>query len=370
VRLAFVAAQATVEAARSAYRLALLMRVITGYDVVVLTGGSSFFRGRDLPLLHRLGKRIVVVFTGSDHRPPFLNGKMYRAMSTDKIVAETKRIHRFVGLAERYATAIVALSSSAQFHSRPFVQFLALGIPFAPSEAKSVDGGPTFTGTGVRILHCPTDPISKGTATVRAIIDGLRADGLAIDYVEIIGRPHHEVLAALSACDFAIDELLSDTPLARFATEAAWFGKPAVTAGEYAREIVRDLPASLIPPSTFVPPEDAGAVVRRFVEDADHRIRQGRNVEAFVRGQWNPRAVASRFLEIVEGEVPPEWLYDPARLTYVGGWGLGANEWRLSVGAVLDKAGVESLGLSEALIGRIMARLREGPSAPAARSET
>jgi hypothetical protein len=341
-----------------------LAKVLIAYDVVVLTGGASFFRGRDLPLLRRLGKRIIVVFTGSDHRPPYLNGKMYRTRSTVEVVAETTRISRFVALAEQYASTIVALSSSAQLHRRPFVHFLALGVPFAPSPPVT-RRSPIFEGSGVRILHCPTDVISKGTPTVRAIIEGLRRDGLSIDYVELIGRPHHDILAALAECDFAIDELLSDSPLARFAVEAAWFGKPAVTAGEYAREISRDLPASLIPPSTFVPPEEVSPVVRRLVDDPDDRIKRGNEVEAFVRGRWNPMSVAERFLKIIEGEVPSEWVYDPACLRYVGGWGLSPDDWQRSVRAVVEASGVESLCLSERLLGEIVTRLHDVQSGSA-----
>jgi hypothetical protein len=364
-RLALFPVFVSVQAIRTAYRLALLAKVLIGYDVVVLTGGASFFRGRDLPLLRRLGKRIIVVFTGSDHRPPYLNGKIYRTRPTVEVVAETTRIRRFVALAERHATTIIALSSSAQLHRRPFVHFLALGVPFAPSPAVT-RRSPIFAGSGVRILHCPTDVISKGTPTVRAIIEGLRRDGLSIDYVELIGRPHHDILAALAECDFAIDELLSDSPLARFAVEAAWFGKPAVTAGEYAREILHDLPASLIPPSTFIPPEEVGPIVRRLVDDLDDRIKRGSEVEAFVRGSWNPLAVAERFLRIIEGEVPSDWVYDPACLRYVGGWGLSADEWQRSVGAVVAAAGVESLGLSGPLLGVILTRLRDAQSGSAA----
>jgi hypothetical protein len=356
----------SVQAVRSAYRLALLGKVLVGYDVVVLTGGASFFRGLDLPLLRRLGKRIIVVFTGSDHRPPYLNGKMYRTRPTVEVVAETTRIRRFVALAERYATTIIALSSSAQLHRRPFVHFLALGVPFAPSQSPVTRRSPFFTGSGVRILHCPTDVISKGTPTVRAIIEGLRRDGLSIDYVELIGRPHRDVLAALAECDFAIDELLSDSPLARFAVEAAWFGKPAVTAGEYAREILHDLPASLIPPSTFIPPEEVGPIIRRLVDDPDHRVHRGSEVEAFVRGRWNPVAVADRFLTIIEGEVPSEWIYDPACLRYVGGWGLNPDEWQHSVRAVVEASGVESLGVSGPLLGEILTRLHDVQSGSAA----
>ena len=72
-RFLWAVAAAGVLAMKTTYRVALLVNVIFAYDVVMLTGGSSFFRGRELPLLRRLGKRVVVVFAGSDHRPAFLN---------------------------------------------------------------------------------------------------------------------------------------------------------------------------------------------------------------------------------------------------------------------------------------------------------
>ena len=45
------------------------------------------------------------------------------------------------------------------------------------------------------------------------------------------GQPNSVVLEQLARCDFIIDQLYADFPMPGFATEAAWFGKPAVTAG-------------------------------------------------------------------------------------------------------------------------------------------
>jgi hypothetical protein len=360
-RAFWVVLQAAVLAARSAYRVVLLMQVIAAYDVVIVTGRTSFFRGHELRLLRRLGKRVVVVFTGSDHRPPYLNGGLFRTMSTAELLAEADRIRDFLALAERHATAIVALSSSAQFHRRPFIHLLAVGIPFAPPLEIRPTARAVFNGSGVRILHCPTDPISKGTPEVRAMMERLRVDGLSVDYQELIGRPHAEVLAALAECDFAIDELHSDTPLGRFATEAAWYGKPAVTGGEYAREIAMDLPPTLVPPSVFVASDDVEATVRRFIVDNDYRLQQGATVQAFIREEWRPSAVANRFLRIVQGDIPAQWMYDPARLEYVAGWGLGAKEWRACMSTVLEATDASSLGIPERLMQKVMACLGEDP---------
>jgi hypothetical protein len=357
-RFLWAAAGGGVLAMKTTYRAALLVNVIAAYDVVLLTGGSSFFRGRELPLLRRVGKRVVVVFAGSDHRPAFLNGRLLRTMSTDEIIEDARRTHRYVRLAERHATAVVAASCSAQFHRRPFVLFMALGVPFEPAADEESRRAPVFTGRGIRILHSPSDPISKGTPVVRELIARLRAEGIQIDFVEITDRPHSEVLAALSECDFAVDELYSDTPLGRFATEAAWFAKPAVTAGEYSRAMADEVPPAFIPPATFVPLEEVEAAVRAFISDPGYRDSCGAAIQAFVQGEWSPAAVARRFLRVIRDDVPEEWLCDPARLTYVGGYGLAPDAWKASVGAVVEAAGgVDQLGLNESSARSLKERL-------------
>ena len=213
------------------------------YDVFIFGGGSTLLRGHDLPILRRLGKRIIWVFTGSDHRPPYLNGMWVRGAlenGLEPLMCETAEAVRRVRTAEKHGDVIVAAASSAQFHRRPFVHFLAIGI--ATPNAQPIPAAATaFQGTGVRILHCPSDPVSKGTSLIRQHIDELRGAGREIDYVEITGKPNAEVLAALRDCDFAIDELYSDTPMAVFATEAGLLGKPVVVAGYYARHFERDL---------------------------------------------------------------------------------------------------------------------------------
>src|SRR5205809_570442 len=53
---------------------ALLVTSLFRYDVFIFAEGTSFFRGYDLWLLKLFRKRVIVLFHGSDSRPPYING--------------------------------------------------------------------------------------------------------------------------------------------------------------------------------------------------------------------------------------------------------------------------------------------------------
>jgi len=319
---------------------------IVRYDVFIFGGGDTLLRRRELPILRRLGKRIVWVFTGSDHRPPYLNGRLVRSAienGLEPLLRETAETAERVRIAEQYADVIVAAASSAQFHRQPFVHFIAMGIA-APNPQLIQASATVFQGKGLRILHCPSDPISKGTSLVRRHIAELRVAGREIDYVEMTGKPNAEVLAALRDCDFVIDELYSDTPMGVFATEAGRLGKPVVVAGYYARQYKRDL-ASLgeIPPTLFCEPEQAGEAIRLMVDDEPFRTELGQRAAEFVCQHWSPTEVARRYLRLIDGDIPAEWWCDPTSSDYVMGWGLTEALWHQGLRALVGAAGVEPL---------------------------
>jgi glycosyltransferase involved in cell wall biosynthesis len=319
------------------------------YDVFIFGGGDTLLRRRELPILRRLGKRVIWVFTGSDHRPPYLNGRWVRsalANGPTELLRATDETAQRVRIAEKYADVIVAAASSAQFHTRPFVQFIAIGI--ATPDGGSIPDRPSiFRARGVRILHCPSDPVSKGTSIIRRHIGTLRDAGREIDYVEITGKPNSEVLAALAECDFAIDELYSDTPMAVFATEAARFSKPVVVAGYYARQYRHDLESQgEIPPTLFCEPDQVAESIGRMVDDASFRTELGRRAFEFVSQHWSPEQVARRYLRLIDGDIAAEWWGDPLSNDYVMGWGLTETLWREGLRLLVRVAGVDRLAVA------------------------
>jgi hypothetical protein len=334
-------------AGRQLRALLLLPIAVLRYDTFVLAGGGMFLDGRELPLLSWLGKRVVVVFTGSDHRPPYLNGLWARdafVLGFDGMIKDTKAIHARVRRVERSTTAIVALPASAQFHERPFFDFLSVGFPYSGGEP--VPEEPGGRNGPVRILHCPTRPVAKGSAVIREAIRALQAKGHDIEFVELTGRPHAEVLAALGWCDFVVDETYSDSPMAGFATEAANHGRPAVVAGYFASHSSDMRPANGLPPSMFVTPDRLMDAIEQLVTDTAFRMELGRRASDYVRDVWEPSAVARRIMRIADGDAPPAWLVDPKDVTYVHGWGMPEHEVKRSIGGIVRAAGIGALRLS------------------------
>jgi hypothetical protein len=306
-------------------------------DLFIFAGRNSLLlRNLDLPILKALGKHVVWVFLGSDHRPPYLNGKVVREARTAGddgyrgLVTRARAMRETVRRVERHANAVVASSASAQFHARSFVHHLAVGIPCGGPDEESAAAArhePIFTGHGVRILHAPSDP-AKGTEAIRGCLEQLRQAGIPFDYVEITGRPNRDVRAAIVESELVVDEVYSDTPLAALGTEAAYLGRAVLVGGYYADQIHSEIAPELVPPGCFVTPQRFCAALQELVSDKGRRRQIGTLAQSFVRERWSRADVARRYLQIAAGEIPAEWICDPEDLRYVQGWGLDEHQLR------------------------------------------
>lgn len=340
-------------------RALLFFWAFARFDCFILGGGSSFFRLAELPLLKLLRKRVVYTFHGTDARPAYIDGFFHelsqnsqsrdiasapdRASIADAYIRASRQRRRALKKIERWADAIVCGPSFGQFMTKPFYNFLAIGVP-AGLSSQGMAQNPNRSDC-VRVLHAPSQQDGKGTDKIREAVESLKRKGLRIEYVEVSGRPNAEVLAEIARADFVIDQLYSDTPMAGFATESAFLGRPALVGGYYCDQLAEDLPAELIPPSLFCRPEQIGAWAERLARDSLLRQDLRRRAQAFVRERWRPRDVAGRYLEMIRGQAPAVWQFEPARLRYVHGNGLPEFRVRQNVRAVVERGGVEALQL-------------------------
>jgi hypothetical protein len=336
---------------RAAYAMACLLLLawaVPRHDAFVLGFRTSFFRLRDLPLLRRLGKRIIMVFHGSDARPPYMDGADMdpdagRSIRDCAALARIKR--REIRHLERHVDLVVAAPLYAHWFSRRVVGFHQVGIPQPPlSTYPDVVAEPT--GPTLRVLHAPSNPFVKGSARIRQVVEGLAAAGIPIELVELRGVPNAAVMAELPYCHFVIDHLYSDIPMTSFVAEAARHGRPAVLGG-YGWEALKELePGSELPPVELCHPDDLEMAVRRLATDADHRRRLGAAARRFVE-TWAAERVAERFVEMLEGRVPPSWLLNLAGLRYVQGVGLAEPAARDIVRRLIETEGVTALQLDD-----------------------
>lgn len=338
-------------------RLSIFIWSLFWCDVFVFHGTSSFFHGTssffemyDLPILKLLGKRIIWIFHGSDTRPAFIScssvSKDY-GCSIEKCIKITKKQKKWVRRVERYADVIINHPPSSHFHERKFIKYLIVGIPFYCDDRAKYKDNIASEGGELRIVHAPSFSECKGSSRFREIIKRMQEKNYPIKYIEIVGRPNSEVLIELANCDFIIDQLYSDTPMAGLATEAAFFGKPSVVGGYATADDFGKLNEIFLPPSEYRHPDEIEDAIEKLLTNDQYRLDLGKKAEEFVAEYWTPVKVAERFLRIVNDNFPEEWLYDPKDITYLHGWGLPENEVKNLIRQYLESAGKDGLNLSD-----------------------
>lgn len=338
----------------------LLLVWIFRYDVFILGYHSQLLFHWELPLLKALGKRVIYIYHGSDARPPYLDGSFSFRLNGAQLAVEAARQRRLIARIEKYADLIINHPPQGHFFTRPFVVSYRLGLPYQlPAQALAQLQNPEPESEHmpeyglehdpkqrVRVLHSPSNPQAKGSDIIRAVIARLQARGYAIDWVELIGRPNSEVLAELARCDFIVDQLYADTPMAGFATEAAFFGKAAVVAGYY-QEIKNEIPGELLPPSYYCWPEDLEKTLEHVLNSPQERDRIGSDARDFVRSHWTATQVARRMLDLIEHGPPADWLFDPMQIHYLYGCGLPESRLIEGLRELLAAAGPAGLQLND-----------------------
>jgi glycosyltransferase involved in cell wall biosynthesis len=337
---------------QKACALGILLKAVLSCNVFIFSSDTTFLRYRDLWLLKLLGKRLIFVFSGSDHRPPYMDGVAITALDDETISRAgdmTMQVKAKLRKIERHADVIVGHHLSGHLHERRIVPFLLLGIPFATATGPPPIAQPTGSGA-VRIVHAPSTPRQKGTHEIRQAVEALRAEGHTLEFVELVNRPNQIVLDELARCDFVVDELYSDSRMAGLSTEAAFFGKPTVVAG-YARD--EDMAIDgVYPPSSFAPvehcqPDQLVDAIRKLITDVPYRLELGQRARDFVTREWSPKTVAQRYLALIGDSVPDSWMFDPRDIRYVAGTGIPKAVTKAAVRRLVELRGVDALCVSD-----------------------
>lgn len=323
-------------------------------EVMVFLGCGNLLPGYlDRQLGRATGRRTINVFLGSASRPVIMGGSgLHMAEKSDrqlrKLARKLRRQRRRVGEIAEICDEIVENPLCSQFQPRECVDWFRLGFP-SGGELFEAAAGESLENESevVTVLHGPSKPRIKGTDRIRQVIEKLSAEGLPIDYVEITGIPHAEVLKRIARCDFVIDELYSDSPLAGFASEAAWFSKPAVVGG-YGWELLRKLPSGeWMAPSATCRPEELEETVRSLVTDRARREELGADAKRYADEFLGLPGFVDRFENVLNGEVPEEWYFDPREICYIHGLGQSEEDLRAGLKCYVDRFGVEGLCFDE-----------------------
>lgn len=333
---------------------------IIRYDAFILGFGETLLRRNvDLIALRVLRKPVIVNMAhGSEGRPPYLDGSALQegeapAQQARRLAKLTKQTFLRVRRIERWATYVIgAPYSNSQFSKRKFINHFAIGIPYslAQNQLERLPGDEPWDSEANRptvVLHSPSNPAIKGTHLIKQALDTLHKAGYEVDYRVIAGRPNTEVLAALDECDLVVDQVYSDTPLAGFATEAAWRGRGTVVAGYALNELEAHIPRGMVPPSITCLPQDLTRTLAALLDDPDRFRDIGDLAQRFVMEAWNSPVVAERYLRVLREEIPSDWWVDPNDVTYVHGMGMSDTQVKKVVDNLISLEGTGALKLHD-----------------------
>jgi glycosyltransferase involved in cell wall biosynthesis len=321
------------------------------YSAFVFIAGKSLTgTAVELLLLRLLRKPSVLIYVGSDSRPPYINGAM-PARSDASLARATRRLKRRVKRMERWAGACVNAPGTAHFHEKPVVNWFAMGCARSLSMAGSAEhSSPPLESASshrVSLVHSPSVPVVKGTDAIRSAVERLQRCGYQVDLVLLQGMPNQDVLRAIERCDLVVDQLYSDTPMAGLAIEAALLGKPVLVAGYFAPYTAEMLAGLPIPPTRFVRPCEFERALEALVNDASERRALGAAAKRFVESEWQCAQVARRLLRILDGDIPESWWLDPGAVRYLEGCGLHEDAARQRVRRLIDHGGAAALCLAD-----------------------
>jgi len=333
------------------FRMYILASSLVKYDVFILNS-EPFFNFSELAILKWFNKKIIVVFLGTESRPSYIsgnyvqgkyfsNGKYNFNLCYKEVKSQAERIARI----EKYADHIINHPPTALFQKKPFIAWCHIGFPNdVPTKALNVKQSQSRI---VKVLHAPSNAVSKGSETIMDIIDKLRKDGLPVEFVKLENVPNEKVLDELAKCDFVVDELYSDIPIGGLGTEAAFAMKPVINGGYYADQIKDDHHHSVIPPSCFCMPENLELCIKEYILNKSKRENDAKILNTFVTENWNSTNIALKYMRIISGDIPSEWKYNPAEIKYFMGYGIEKNKLKSFLIEYIKKFGEKALFLDD-----------------------
>lgn len=335
--------------------LALFTWALLRHDVFILCASSEILGERDPWIIRRCGRRLVWMCFGSESRPAYLDGSLMatdRGLSIAGCIEHARRQKEFVARIDAASDLVLETPTTSLFHQRVCVAWPPVGVPSpdaADRDALLAEAASRRAGDGkVRILHAPSHPEAKGTPLIRAAIRRLQERGIPIEYVEITGRPHEEVLAALAECDFVVDQMYAEACMAGLATEAALFGKPCVLGGLANEEaMAANLAGSAPHPLHLCHPDNVEDAILKLATDKEYREDLGRRARQFAEEQRSAGEVARRILSLLDGTAPAEWLFDARKVHYWHPCGMPEERCREILRQVIEKGGREALQLGD-----------------------
>ena len=276
---------------KTATQLAFFLKSAFRYDVFHFNFGKTLLKkGRDIPFLRRLGKKVVMEFWGSDIRvidtPEQEPDANLAKKSSIKIIENLKRLSSNIDL-------VLVADLELKAYVEPFFKRVEL----VPQRIELDRFQPNFPDPARQrplIVHAPTHRAIKGTDYVMEAVEALQSK-YAFDFRLIEGMKHSEAKRLYEKADVVVDQLRLGT-YGVFAVESMALGKPVIS---YIQEDFRkSYPPSL--PIQSASRDTIGDVLERMIADGALRHNLGIKSRQYAEDYHDSIRVAERLVSIYQ----------------------------------------------------------------------
>jgi hypothetical protein len=110
-------------------RIPLFILTFGKFDTFIFSRGESFLFSLDLPVLKIFKKKVIFIFSGSDSRPPYINGyfiaeNKFESVERCNLYTIIQKIR--IAIIELFSDIIINHPPQAHFHKKKFILWLAI----------------------------------------------------------------------------------------------------------------------------------------------------------------------------------------------------------------------------------------------------
>ena len=181
-------------------------------DVFFFTWNTFYHSFEDLPAIKKAGKKIVVMFVGSDIRWPFAMEQEFQSYGLHPIEYDPNQAPfqsieylesrlSYQRAMEKHADLIISSKDASQLALRPYLWTSGF------IDLRSIHANPTQKPIP-RIIHSPSNRAGKGTRYVLDAVKRLESTSLKFNFEFIENKPYHDALQLYSETDVLLGQLL------------------------------------------------------------------------------------------------------------------------------------------------------------------
>lgn len=284
--------------------LLLLPFLVRRYDVFHFFYGQSLLPKLhwDLPLLRRMGKRIIVHFRGSDI---VVRGPSVGVSSRDDILTAEVQLHergkQLLKMWRRYADALLVSTPDLKqvVPDAKMVQ-QAIDLNKWNGESSKLQSG----SEPIRVAHAPTNRAKKGTDVIVASIEELRSHGHPVELVLIEDMSPLDAKRTYQTCHIAVDQLLIGW-YGNFAVEMMALCRPVI--GYINPQFKKETPDLPIVSAT---PRNLTAVLERLLCAHELRVKLGEEGRRYVEKRHGAEGIVDQLISVYSRpKVLPNSIY-------------------------------------------------------------